>query len=140
MNAVEYGLICDHDVERKLVRNVNAFLKSKDYRKMYKWPNDGIRNIDDPGNDPKLAHIHVQFLKTPPKWYFDLNPNVDLRGIARFPDHLDCGWTLYFSKTHHELNSEEENAQLDQFVKELLIGSGYEHVLLFTYGKDDYRR
>lgn len=141
MHAVEYGLLCRHEDEKKLVKNVNAFLASKEYRKMYKWEDKGgIRNPEEPEKNPQFPYTYVQFLKTPPKWLFDLCPNVDLREIPRFPDRLDCGWTLYFSKTHPELNSEDDDKHLDEFLQELLAGTGFPHVLLHAYADGEYRR
>ena len=141
MNAVEYGLRCSKDDEKKIVKNVNAYLASKDYRKMYKWKDKGgTRNIDDPASDPKLEYTYVQFIKESPRWYFDILPNVDLRGIHRFSEHPDCAWTLYFSKTNPETNSESDNTYLDNFLDELLVGTGCESIILHQYMDNDYRR
>ena len=141
MHEIEYGLLCRQEDEKKLVKNVNAFLAAKGFRKMYKWKDKGgIRNPEDPENSPQFAHTYVQFLKTPPRWYFDLCPNVDLRGIPRFPNNLDCGWTLYFSKTHHELNPADDDKHLDEFLLELLVGAEFSYVLLHTYADGEYRR
>lgn len=57
MDAVEYGLICDRSDEKDIVKNVNAYLAEKGYRKLYKWKDKGgIKNIDDPSSDPKLEY------------------------------------------------------------------------------------
>jgi len=99
MNSVDYGLVSSRDDEKKIVKNVNAFLATKQYRKMYKRQDQGgIRNINDPDNDPKIEYSYVQFIKEHPRWYFSIEPNVDLRGIHRFPDHPECAWNLLVLK------------------------------------------
>lgn len=141
MNAIEVGLKCAAGDEQRLVDNINAFLATKQYRKLYKWPDKGgIRNIDDPDSDPQIEYTYGQFLKQAPRWYFDLTPNVDLRGKHRFPDFPECGWTLYFSRTGDEHNSEADRQLLDEFLQQLIQGSGFDGVTLHRYSQGDYRR
>ncbi len=60
-----------------------------------------------------LLRYYSQFLKEHPRWYFNLYPNVDLEGKARFPECLkEAGWTLYASKNFPEQNSTAELGQL----------------------------
>jgi hypothetical protein len=141
MDAIEYGIKCEKKDEKDIVKNINKFLATKNYRKMYKWKDKGgIRNIDDPGSDPQLEYTYTQFLKQSPRWLFEISLNVDLRNIHRFPDHPDCAWTLFFNKVCPELNSETEDLSLDNFLKELLKGTGFECTLMFKYKKNDYRK
>jgi len=141
MDAVEYGLRCSRDTEKNIVKSVNAYLRTKDYRKMYKWKDKGgIKNIDDPSSDPQLEYSYVQFIKESPRWYLDISPNVDLRGIHRFPKHPDCAWTLYFSMINPESNSESDTVYLNNFLSELLVGTGCDNILLHQYTDSDYRR
>lgn len=141
MDAVEYGLICDRSDEKDIVKNVNAYLAEKGYRKLYKWKDKGgIKNIDDPSSDPKLEYTYGQFIKESPKWYFDILPNKGLRSIYRFAEQKDCAWTLFFSKTNPESCTESDNIYLDNFLKDLLTGTGYKSKLLYKYSGDGYRR
>ena len=44
--AVDYGVQCAAQDEKRLVKNVNAFLASLNYRKMYKWRDESIQPPD----------------------------------------------------------------------------------------------
>ena len=59
----------------------------------------GYRDPDHPEREPRYSHYYCQFLKETPRWYFDLYPNGDLDGKARFPGHPRAGWTLYVSRS-----------------------------------------
>lgn len=139
MSAVEYGIICAPTDEKKLVKNVNDFLATCDYRKMSKRVPSGIRDPDRIKPEPRYSHYYSQFLKEHPRWYFDLYPNVDLEGEARFPSNLECGWTLYVNKVMPENNSQSDNEQLDKFFSELTLGTGFKTVLLHKYNQDENR-
>ncbi len=139
MSAVEYGIICAPTDEKRLVKNVNDFLASRDYRKMSKRVPSGIRNPDRTNPEPRYSHYYSQFLKEHPRWYFDLYPNVDLEGEARFPDRVDCGWTLYVNKVMPENNSQADDELLEQFFAELTQGTGFKTVLLHKYSEDENR-
>ena len=139
MIAFEYGIHCQPNDEKLLVKNVNSFLAAHDYRKMYKSIPRGLRNPEKPDKEPRYSHYYSQFLKEHPRWYFDLYPNVDLDGKARFPEHLEAGWTLYASKNFPELNSETDNASLDKFFSALVAGTGFTTTLLHSYEQGENR-
>ena len=139
MIAFEYGIHCQPNDEKLLVKNVNSFLAAHDYRKMYKSIPRGLRNPEKPDKEPRYSHYYSQFLKEHPRWYFDLYPNVDLDGKARFPEHLEAGWTLYASKNFPELNSETDNASLDIFFSALVAGTGFTTILLHSYKQGENR-
>lgn len=140
MSAIEHGIICQASDEKALVRNVNSFLANLGYSKMYKRPPSGLRNPERPEDEPRYSHYYYQFLKEHPRWYFDLYPNVDLDGKARFPDRPEVGWTLYVSKTMPEQNSAADDAGLDSFFSALILGTGFSSILLHTYRQDEDRR
>jgi hypothetical protein len=127
---MDRGIVCAAADERALVRNVNAFLKSCDFRPMYKWPRDGIQ---PPDRTFRIPYVYLQFLKDHPRWLFDLTPNVDLDGRARFPDDLDCGWTMFTNKVHPNMNSPEDDASLDDFFERLAAGTGFPTRVLHVY-------
>lgn len=140
MHAIEYGILCLPTDEKALVKNVNAFLASRDYRKMYKWVPSGVRDPDRPEDEPRYSHYYCQFLKQHPRWHFDLYPNVDLDGKARFPERLDAGWTLFANKTFSEHNSAEDDLSLDRFFEDLLANTGFPSVALHRYAPGENRR
>ena len=140
IEALEYGIYCQPTDEKKLVKNINNFLKSLDYRNMYKWKPRGVRDPFHPENEPKYSHYYCQFLKQQPRWYFDIYPNIDLNGNARFPEFPDVGWTLYVSKSFPENNSPEDDKLLDEFFANLVSAVGYPTELLHTYKKGENRR
>jgi len=115
MNAAEYGIHCAASDERTLIANVNRFLAARGYRKLYKREPTGLRDPDNPGAQPRYSHYYCQFLKQHPGWYFDLYPNVDLDGRARFHAHPQAGWTLFANKVSPQWNTVEDDARLDGF-------------------------
>lgn len=140
MQAVEYGILCLPADEKALVKNVNAFLATLGYRKMYKWVPSGVRDPDRPDDEPRYSHYYCQFMKQHPRWHFDLYPNLDLNGKARFPERLDAGWTLFAIKTFAEGNSADDDAQLDRFFAELTANLGFPTVVLHRYAAGENRR
>lgn len=129
---IDYGIVCKASDERTLVRNVNAFLASEDYFTLSKH---APAHIQPAARAFRIAHVYRQFLKQHPRWYFDLTPNLDLDGRARFPNDLDCGWTLFTNKPAHDLNSPEEDASLDAFFARLAAGAGFLTRILHEYHK-----
>jgi transposase len=47
---------------------------------------------------------------------------------------------IRISKTHHELNSADDDKHLEEFLLEMLMGMGFSHVVLYTYADCEYRR
>ena len=111
MSAVEYGILCNPGNEAVIVKNVNTFLASRGYRKMYKRIPSGRRSSDSTREEPRYSHYYCQFLREHPRWYFDLYPNVDLDGKARFA-RSDVGWTLFVNEVSTEHNSAQDNENL----------------------------
>lgn len=140
MKAHEYGLLCNADDEARLVKNVNAFLTSLDYRKMYRKQPTGLRNPDRPDEEPRYSHYYCQFLRQHPRWYFDLYPNADLAGRRRFPEHPEAGWTLFVNYPGHEHDTPDDTAQLDRFRAQLVEATGFATMLLHAYGNGEDRR
>jgi hypothetical protein len=139
--ALEVGLICLIGDEQILVKNVNLFLKNADLGKLKRDLPTGIWNPEDRSQDPKFSHYYWSArTKQRPSWYFDLHPNVDEIGRARFPNRLDCGWTLFFNRLHLELNTSSEDHALQQFLMDLLTSVGYPAVSLHVYGPREFRR
>ena len=133
MSAREYGILCQPADEKTLVNNINTFLAGLGWRKLYKRTPSGYRDPDHPEREPRYSHYYCQFLKETPRWYFDLYPNGDLDGKARFPGHPRAGWTLYVSKTLPEQNSADDDAALDAFFAALVEHTGFPSILLHTY-------
>ena len=136
MEAVEYGIACRADDEMILVKSINSFLASLGYRKMYKSTPAGRRSLDKP--EPRYSHYYWQMMKEHPKWFFDLYPNVDLDGIARFPQHPEIGWTLFANKSDPP-HSASDNAVLDTFFSSLRASFDFPVVLLHTYKPKESR-
>jgi hypothetical protein len=53
MLAREYGIVCKLPGEKSLAKNVNAFLASFGYRKMYKSARHGARNPGSSEPEPR---------------------------------------------------------------------------------------
>jgi hypothetical protein len=132
----DYGIQCNAADEKRLVKNANGFLASLQYRKMYKWED---KSIQPPERTFRLSHYYCQFIKTPPRWYFDLRPNVDLDGKSRFPDHLDCGWTLFTHKPFPETYSAQDHDYLDDFFARLVSALGFPARTIHVYEKNEQR-
>jgi len=129
--AVDYGIICAAADEKRVLKEINGFLSARDYRKMYKWQDTSVP--PSPERTFRISHYYCQFLKESPYWYFDLRPNADLDGKQRFPDHAECGWTLFTRKTRHESNSKEEEQALNLFFSDLIRAITFPCVLLHVY-------
>lgn len=140
MSATEYGIHCLASDEKTLVANVNRLLAAQGYRKLYKREPSGLRNSENPGAEPRYSHYYCQFLKQHPCWYFDLYPNLDLDGRARFPQHPQAGWTLYANKVSPQWNTAEDDARLDAFFRALLDALGFATELLHAYAENEDRR
>ena len=134
---VDYGIVCAATDEKALLKQVNAFLASRDYRKMYKFKDTSIP--PSPERTFRISHYHCQFLKQSPYWYFDLRPNADLDGKQRFPDHSECGWTLYTRKTRPEANSKADEEALNVFFSDLLRAIRFPCILLHLYAPREDR-
>lgn len=139
MSANEYGIHCLPGDEKALVANINRFLAAQGYRPLYKREPSGLRNPDNPAAEPRYSHYYCQFLKQHPRWYFDLYPNVDLEGRARFPGHPQAGWTLYANKVSPEWNTAEDDAQLETFFRVLRDALGFATSLLHAYAANEDR-
>jgi hypothetical protein len=138
--SVDYGIQCSAADEKQLVKNVNAFLASLNYRKMYQLKDTSIQlSIQPPERTLRFSHYYRQFLKTAPRWYFDLMPNVDLDGKTRFPDHLDCGWTLFTHKPFPQTYSAQDHDTLNSFFAQLLHALGFPTKVLHVYEKGEER-
>lgn len=133
----DYGIECAAGDEKRLVKNVNAFLATLNYRKMSKAVD---HSIQPPERTFRISHYYHQFIKVHPRWYFDLRPNVDLDGKSRFPEHPDCGWTLFTHKPFPELYSAEDHAALDRFFAELVAGLGFPARVIHEYREGEERR
>ncbi|WP_219702303.1 hypothetical protein [Marinomonas lutimaris] len=140
MEAYEYGIYCRLEDEKKLVQNINQFLVSLNYRKMYKTEPRAIRDPDNPEGEKRYAYCYRQFMKEVPRWYFDIYPNQDLDGQSRFPDYLDIAWTLYVRKTDHVKNSAEDRIYLDDFFSRLSSSCGFPVQLLHSYFEGENRK
>ncbi|UHQ23977.1 hypothetical protein LVB77_04475 [Lysobacter sp. 5GHs7-4] len=136
MEAVEYGVVCRPDDEKTLVKHIDSFLGSLGYRKMYKSIPAGLRNPGKP--EPRYSHYYWQMMKDHPKWFFDLYPNVDLNGAARFPHNLEIGWTLFTNKSDPPYSA-ADSAALDAFFLSLRESLGFPFVLLHTYQPKENR-
>ena len=128
--AVDYGVQCSAQDEKRLVKNVNAFLASLDYRKMYKWQDTSVQ---PPDRTFRIEHYYCQFLKQAPRWHFDLRPNADLDGKARFPERPECGWLLHVRKPFPETYSAQDHEQLNRFFAGLVEGLGFPSKVLHVY-------
>ncbi|MFC1669191.1 hypothetical protein ACFL20_02285 [Spirochaetota bacterium] len=140
MEAMEYGFYCNPEDEKVLVKNLNKFLKSLDYRKMYKWEPSGLTDPEHPENEPNYSHYYCQFLKQHPGWYFDIYPNKDLDGKEKFPEHPEAGWTLFVNKTNPQNNSPGDDKKLNDFFSSLASATGFRTELLYTYSEKENRR
>jgi hypothetical protein len=140
MSATEHGIHRLASDEKMLVANINRFLAAQGYRKLYKREPTGSRDPEHPGAEPRYRHFYCQFLKLHPRWYFDLYPNLDQDGRARFPRHPQAGWTLYANKVSPQWNSVEDDARLDAFFRALLDATGFATDLLHAYAENENRR
>lgn len=140
IRAYEYGLVCAAADEAALVKNVNAFLATQGWRPLYRKQPTGLRNPERPDLEPQYSHYYCQFLKQSPQWYFDLYPNADKRGVLRFPEHPQAGWTLYFNHPGHERNTPQELAQLEALRPQIVAATGFAAVLLHAYQPNEDRR
>lgn len=134
--SMDYGIQCSADDEKRIVKNTNAFLATLDYRKMYKWED---KSIQPPDRTFRISHYYCQFIKTAPRWYFDLRPNVDLDGKSRFPDHPDCGWTLFTHKPFPETYSARDHDTLNAFFTQLVGALGFPTRVIRVYEKGEDR-
>jgi hypothetical protein len=140
MSAHEFGIVCAVSDEPTLVRNVNAFLKSRNFRKLSRQIPSGQKDPDDINSVPKYTHYYHSSSRLRPAWYFDLYQNVDLEGCPRFPDRLDCSWTLFFNRQHVELNTEADTRALGLFQDDLIQAVGFSIDSLYAYKPRENRR
>jgi len=127
---LEYGIQCSPEDEKKLVKNINAFLdKEYGYRKIYKWDHKSLLEARLPF---VYSHYYCQFMKQPPVWYFELYPNTDLEGKTKFKGHPDCGWILFVNKRNED-NTEKRRQKVMDFFNHFIANLGYETTLLHQY-------
>jgi hypothetical protein len=135
MKKLEYGIICQADNEKQLVKNINSFLEKKyGYRKMSKTNNKSMLEARLPF---VYSHFYNQFLKQGVRWYFELYPNADLEGKRKFPEHPETGWLIWVNKMSY--NTDQDKSELDCFFEELLTGTGFEYKLLYNYNEGEER-
>jgi hypothetical protein len=128
----EYGITCQKEDEKELVKRINKFLKDEyNYRKMYKWNVDSISAFN-------YDYKYCQFIKDKPKWYFDLHPNEDMDGKCKF-ENKDTQWILFINKRDVDENTEEQNEEIKTFFEELIKAIKYPTIKLYEY-KDGEER
>ena len=138
-HAVEYVITCVPSDEKQLIKNVNKFLSSLSYRKMYKWKQTGIRNLEQPEKNFRYSHYYCQFMKQVPRWHFDLTPNRDLDERFRIPEKEHCAWSLYMSKVFTEYYEADDHVAVEQFFTNLVGSLGFEAERFHTYYKNETR-
>lgn len=129
----EYGIICNKEDEKELIKRINKFLKNDyEYRKVYKRNDTSISAFN-------YDYYYFQFIKENPRWYFDLYPNEDLDGKLKF-DNQETKWILYFDKQNLSENTEIQNQEVNLFFDKLIDAIGYETILLHRYKDDEEER
>jgi len=129
----EYGIICNKEDEKELLKRINKFLKNDyEYRKVYKRNDTSISAFN-------YDYYYFQFIKEKPRWYFDLYPNEDLDGKLKF-DNQETKWILYFDKQNLSENTEIQNQEVNLFFDKLIDAIGYETILLHRYKDDEEER
>lgn len=127
---VEYGIICQREDEKELVKRINKFLeKEYEYKKMY-------RRNDDSESSFNYEYYYFQFIKEKPEWYFDLYPNEDSDSKLKF-NNQDTQWILYAGKLNVSENTERQNEEVNLFFEKLIEAIGYKVIILHEY-KDDF--
>ena len=127
---VEYGIICQRENEKELVKRINKFLeKEYEYKKMY-------RRNDDSESSFNYEYYYFQFIKEKPEWYFDLYPNEDSDSKLKF-NNQDTQWILYAGKLNVSENTERQNEEVNLFFEKLIEAIGYKVIILHEY-KDDF--
>lgn len=134
--CVDHGIVCCADDERRLLRNIDAFLASRQLRPMGRREDTSIQ---PPERSFRIAHYWSQFARTHPRWYLELRPNADLDGKHRFPEHRDCAWTLFTNKSSHEANSAADDALLESFFADLRAALGFPTRELHVYAPGEER-
>jgi hypothetical protein len=128
----EYGIKCQREDEKELVKNINNFLqKEYGYRKMYKRNDDSISKFN-------YEYCYFQFIREKPLWYFDLYPNEDLDGKLKF-DNKETQWVLFINKIDIEKNTSKKREELELFFQKLLCAIDFETILLHDYKKNEER-
>jgi hypothetical protein len=129
---MEYGIKCNKEDEKQIVKNINSFLqKEYNYKKLYK-------RKDDSEYEFKYEYIYCQFIHEKPLWYFDLNPNEDINGKWKF-DNKEIQWVLFTAKNDVEEYSKKDHGTVDLFFKKLIDAIGFETFLLHKYKIDEER-
>ena len=129
---VEYGIKCQKEDEKQIVKNINSFLqKEYGYIKMYQKKDDSISKFN-------YEYIYWQIMKEKPRWFFDLCLNEDTDGKWKF-ENKETQWVLYINKTEIEENSSTDNEELESFFGKLLNAIGFETILLHDYKENEER-
>jgi hypothetical protein len=132
MQMMEYGIKCNKDDEKQIVKNINNFLqKEYNYRKMYKRKDESISKFN-------YGDYYCQFIKEKPLWYFDIFPNEDLDGKWKF-DNKEIQWVLFLSKNDVEEYTQKNHEEVDLFFKKLMDAIGFKIILLHDYKHDEER-
>jgi hypothetical protein len=130
---IEYGIICKKNDEKELIKRINSFLKNEyAYRKTYKW------KLNSPSSKFQYEYYYAQFIKQPPRWYFDLKPNTDMNGKRKF-ENSDAEWILWINKQNVDEYTKEQNADVDVFFEKLINSIQYPIEVLHEY-KDGEER
>jgi hypothetical protein len=121
------------------VKNINALLATRDYRKMDKRAPSGFRDPDHPEREPRYAHYYAQLQRQQPRWYFDLYPNVDLDGRARFADRIDVSCTLYVDPASAVRGADDTDDTLSELFESLVSAVGFPVDVLHRYAEGENR-
>jgi hypothetical protein len=132
--AVEYGIMCQKEDEKALVKMINAFLKKEyNYRKLYHRKDDSISMFN-------YEYYYCQFIKEKPLWYFDLYPNADTDGKLKYEENADAQWILFVNKRNVDTNTDKENEAVDLLFEKLIKSIQFPTILLHTYKDGEERR
>jgi len=129
----DHGIICSQEDEKAIVKNLNKYLASYSYRKMYKSQDHSLPPPSMPDRKFRISHYYAQFMKETPRWHFDIKPNCDLDGKYRFPDHRECGWILHTRPVMEENYSTGDTEKVKDFFSGLISNVGFDLKLLHSY-------
>jgi hypothetical protein len=130
---VEYGIVCQRNKEKEIIKKINDFLEREcEYEKMEKVNEPAFSGFD-------YRHYYCLLTKEKPLWYFELYANADLANKIKF-DNKGIEWILYVNKQSIDNNSEKENEQVNMFFEKLMEAIGYEIVVLHEYKNNNEER
>ncbi len=139
---VEYGIVSTVEDEKKIIRQINKYLRSKEIKNLRKETDKSMLEARYPFN---YNYFYWQGTKRGSIgqgsiWHLELLANKDINGKMQFPEREDIAFFFLVIKHNVNLMSEETNDGRDKFFQGLIEAIDFPVEIVYNYVPYEERR